>query len=395
MVYGTDREAPEPLYLGSVKSQIGHLKAAAGVAGLIKTVLAMNEGKIPHLPRFTKLTPGATLPSEHLAIPTEIKPWNKGTDGKRVSAVTTSGFGGVNYHAIIEQGDSYTRPQQRPEIPHEVAIVGVQVRVAGADTPEKFWENMTEGVDVFTDVDPKDHGWEDCYETGPQNEIINTNVVCKVEPYKMNLLRHKIFPNAVSQISPTQLLGLDLADKLLTSAGFALEEPKKIGVSIGCMHDDYFPTIFMPMITDEYIDALHVCASAGEVDASVLKECCAIAKEEIRAEFPPVTEHTLPGWMTNVTAGRIANKLNLHGPNFTVDSACSSGIASSLPAMYQLMYGNVDMMISGGLNRQLSDTFTTGVCALGAVAKRVARPFDKDGTGYLIGEGGVLFLLSF
>ncbi len=393
-VYSPGRDPADPLRLGSVKQQIGHLKAAAGVAGLIKTVLGMENGKLPHMPRFTKLTPGAEKASPALLIPTELDDWKPRPDGKRVAAVTSSGFGGVNYHFILEQGDSYTPPQSRPLVPREVAIVGLTCRVGGADNCDTFWSNIKVGKNVFSKVDSKEFGWEDHLDTGPEDERITTRVVSKIDDYQFNLLRHKIFPNAVSQIAPTQFLGVDLADRLLEKAGFDLNEPKKIGVSIGAMHDDYFPTVFMPLLPDEYSDSIRCCPVVNDIDASVLDECLAQVAEEILADGPPVSEHTLPGWMTNVIAGRIANKLNLQGPNFTVDSACSSGIGSLLPAIYQLMFGNVDMMISGGLNQQLSDTFTCGVCALGAVAEEIPRPFDAEGKGFLIGEGGVFFLLK-
>ncbi|MCP4678615.1 MAG: acyltransferase domain-containing protein [Deltaproteobacteria bacterium] len=393
-VYSEGRDLKDPLNLGSVKHQIGHLKAAAGVAGFIKTVLAMENGKMPHMPRFTKLTPGAENPSPALVVPSKMRDWEPRSNGKRVAAVTSSGFGGVNYHFIVEQGDSYSPPSPRPEISREMAIVGMTCRVAGADTTEKFWSNIKQGVDVFSKVDPEELGWEDHFDVGPKDERITTRVVSRIDDYKFNLLRHKIFPNAVSQMAPTQFLAVELSDRLLEKSGFELAEPKKIGVSIGAMHDDYFPTIFMPKLPEEFADSIRCCPSSKKIDSAVLDECMAQVGEEIRADGPPVTEHTLPGWMTNVIAGRVANKLNLRGPNFTVDSACSSGVGALIPATYQLMFGDVDMMISGGLNQQLSDTFTCGVCALGAVGEEVTRPFDADGKGFLIGEGGVFFLLK-
>jgi len=393
-VYGNGRDPSDPLRLGSVKGQIGHLKAAAGMAGLIKTVLAMQHETLPHMPRFSKLTPHAEKPSRALLVPTELAPWPLRPDGKRIAAVTTSGFGGVNYHAIIEQGPEYSPPAERPEIPREVAIVGVTCRVAGADDPQMFWDNVTAGVDTFTRAVPEELHWEDHLDAAPKNERITTRVISKLDKYEINLLRHKIFPNAVSQISPTQFLGLDLADRVLEGAGFELREPKKIGVSIGSMHDDYFPQIFEPMVVDEWTDTITHCEIAREIDGAALADCTARVREALMEVNPPVTEHTLPGWMTNVTAGRMANKLNLHGPNFTVDTACSSGIAALVPAIYQLMFGHVEMMITGGLNQQLSDVFTCGVCALGAVAEEIPRPFDADGKGFLIGEGGVVFLIK-
>ncbi len=393
-VYAPGRDTSDPLRLGSVKAQIGHLKAAAGVAGFIKTVLGMENEMLPHMPRFTKLTPRAEYPSEGLLIPKEAASWPVREDGKRIAAVTSSGFGGVNYHFIVEQGDSYGPVKPRPEVSREMAIVGVTCRLAGADTPEKFWDNILGDYDAFSEIDAESVGWQDHLDVGPENEKITTHKVSRVDDWKLNLLRYKIFPNAVSQIAPTQLLGVDLADRLLTDAGFELSEPKKIGVSVGAMHDDSFPDVFMPMLPDEYADAIKCCETTESMDREVLEESLAKARAEITAESAPVTEHTLPGWMTNVIAGRIANKLNLQGPNFTVDSACSSGLASLMPAVYQLMFGNVDMMITGGLNQQLSDTFTCGVCALGAVADRISKPYDADGKGFLIGEGGLFYLLK-
>ncbi|MCP4605616.1 MAG: acyltransferase domain-containing protein [Proteobacteria bacterium] len=393
-VYGPKRDINDPLRLGSVKQQIGHLKAAAGVAGFIKTVLAMENGTLPHMPRFTKLTPLAEQPSPALVVPSVIEDWKPRSNGKRIAAVTSSGFGGVNYHFILEQSTSYDPPPRRPKVARDIAVVGIACRVAGADTVDGFWNNLKNGTDVFTKVDAKDLGWEHHFDVGPRDERITTRVVAKIADYKSDLLRHKIFPNAVSQIAPTQFLGLDLADRLLSEAGLELAKPKKIGVSIGAMHDDYFPQIFLPLLPEEYADAIECCPLSKQIDAGLLKTCLTQAGEAVRAESPPVTEHTLPGWMTNVIAGRIANKLNLCGPNFTVDSACSSGLAALLPAVYQLMFGDVDMMVSGGLNQQLSDTFTSGVCALGAVAEEIPRPYDAAGKGFLIGEGGVFYLLK-
>ncbi|MBN2530162.1 MAG: acyltransferase domain-containing protein [Deltaproteobacteria bacterium] len=393
-VYG-NRSNTVPIKLGSVKQQIGHLKAAAGVAGMLKTVLAMENGLYPHMPRFEKLTPLANKVTDRLEIPTKISKWVPNADGLRVAAVTTSGFGGVNYHMILEQGDAYKMPAPRVVPDRRMAIVGVSLRTAGADTVEQFWDNISSGRDTFSRVtDPEKFGWENHFDKGPENEKINTYVVSELEEYDANLLKHKIFPKAVSQISPTQLLALDTSDRLLKQYGFSYKEPKNIGVSLGSMHDDYYPTIFYPMLNDEYCDAVNCTEVSKEIGREIIDEACQVASQKICDKYPPVTEHTLPGWMTNITAGRVANKLNCHGPNFTVDSACSSGMAALVPAMYHLMFGNVDMMIAGGLNRQLSDTFTSGVCALGAVAKEVTRPFDEEGKGYLIGEGSVLFLLK-
>ncbi|HPS29282.1 MAG TPA: SDR family NAD(P)-dependent oxidoreductase [bacterium] len=394
VAYAEGRKKENPLYLGSVKYQIGHLKAAAGVAGLIKTIKGMETGIIPHMPLFEKLTPNVSNPIDSFIIPAKPVKWETNKEGKRIAAVTSSGFGGCNYHVILEHGEKYIPVNKRKKINRDIAIVGVTCRVAGADDVDSFWENVTTGKNVFSKADTEELKWKYHIEKGPENERIYTKVISKLKPYSLDYLKYKILPKSVSQISPTQFLGLDLAGRLLENKGLKTTDAKNIGVSIGAIHDDSFPDVFDPMVTDDYKAAILDTMESSKIDKSVLKEALIETKKEVTADTPPITEHTLPGWMGNIVAGRMANKLNLQGPNMIVDSACSSGLSALIPAVYQLAFGDVDMMISGGLNRQISDVFTAGVSAIGAIAKEDAKPFDEEGSGYIIGDGGVLYLLK-
>ena len=393
-VYADGRKASNPLYLGSVKYQIGHLKAAAGVAGLIKTVISMQNKTIPHMPLFEKITPNVTKEIDSFVVPKKSVKWEPNSDGKRIAAVTASGFGGTNYHMVLEQADSYVVENKREKFNRDIAIVGVSCRLPGADDVNEFWDNVTSGKKVFTKSNIKELGWEYHYKTGPKDEQIYTQVVAKMKPFKIDYLRYKIFPNAISQISSTQFLGLELADRLLDKAGLQMKTPKNIGISIGAIHDDSFPLTFDPVISDDYAAAVRDTAIANSVGSSLMNEILAETKKEVTRKSPPITEHTLPGWMGNITAGRISNKLNLTGPNMIVDSACSSGMSAMVPAIYQLIFGDVDMMISGGLNIQMTDVFTSGVSVINALAHEDARPYDETGAGYVVGEGGVFYLLK-
>jgi len=393
-VYGPDRGTDNPLYLGSVKYQIGHLKAAAGAAALIKTILAMEHGTIPHMPAFRKLTGGATLVNPSLVIPTTLRPWQPAANGERIAAVSTSGFGGVNYHCLLAHREQWTAPESRPTVSRKMAIVGMTAKVAGADSVDEFWRNSVEGKDVFSPVDRDALGWSATRVERPANERITTRRIGLIGDYVFDALKFRMFPRSLSQISPTQLLALHLCDRLLTGRGLPLADPKNIGVSIGSMHDDYYPTIFMPVLCAEFAGALRCCPAYQRVRSAAFDACIDETVAHFIAAAPPTTEHTLPGWMTNITPGRLANKMNLRGPNFVVDSACSSGVAAFVPAMYQLMFGKVDMMITGGINRQTSDVFSCAVTQLDAVAEAEARPYDRDGRGFLIGEGGALFLVK-
>lgn len=93
--------------VGSVKTNIGHLEAAAGIAGLIKVVISLNEGEIPPHLHLQKLNPRISLEDSPLMIPTKRCAWPSGVE-RRYAGISSFGFGGTNAHVVLEE------PQARP-----------------------------------------------------------------------------------------------------------------------------------------------------------------------------------------------------------------------------------------------------------------------------------------
>jgi myxalamid-type polyketide synthase MxaB len=90
----------QPLLIGSVKSNVGHLEWAAGVCGLIKVILAMRHGQIPASLHVKKLNPHLEWGSLPLRVVTELMPW---PEGRRLAGVSSFGFGGTNAHVVVEE----------------------------------------------------------------------------------------------------------------------------------------------------------------------------------------------------------------------------------------------------------------------------------------------------
>jgi natural product biosynthesis luciferase-like monooxygenase protein len=109
-VFDTDRATP--CYLSSTKANIGHLEAAAGIAGLCKVVLAMREGLVPPQVHFVSLNPRIAL-GEALAIATVAQPWPEAP--RRLAGVSAFGFGGTNAHVIVEGVPRAPRPAARAD----------------------------------------------------------------------------------------------------------------------------------------------------------------------------------------------------------------------------------------------------------------------------------------
>src|SRR5207248_7630800 len=116
--------------------------------------------------------------------------------------------------------------------------------------------------------------------------------------------------------------------------------------------------------------------------------------EKLTAAYIPWNENALPGGLSNVVAGRVANRLDLGGINCVVDAACASSLAAVNMAVSELVAGNADMMISGGVETDnsivafVSFSKTPTLSKLGTI-----RPFDENADGMLLGEGvGMLVL---
>ncbi|KAL8810423.1 MAG: hypothetical protein Q9200_002591 [Gallowayella weberi] len=94
-----------PLYVGTVKPNIGHLEAAAGMAGLIKTVLSLEAGVIPPNINFVTANPKLCLEDHNLVVPVNPTPWPTG--GVRRASVNSFGYGGTNSHCILDDAYHY------------------------------------------------------------------------------------------------------------------------------------------------------------------------------------------------------------------------------------------------------------------------------------------------
>src|SRR3546814_5320809 len=93
------REAP--LLVGSIKTNLGHLEAAAGIAGLIKAVLCVGAGVVPAHLNLGQLNPEIDPGPVDLRIPSEATRWD-GIGGRRIAGVSGFGFGGTNAHVVVE-----------------------------------------------------------------------------------------------------------------------------------------------------------------------------------------------------------------------------------------------------------------------------------------------------
>ncbi|WP_346009780.1 type I polyketide synthase [Streptomyces sp. SID1328] len=117
-----------PCALGSVKTNLGHLEPAAGITGLIKTVLCLRHGTIPANLHFTEWNPAIAADGTRLFVPRESAPW-PGREPVRLAAVSSFGFSGTNAHVILQEPPPARRtglpaPRRPRQAPPEVILLG-------------------------------------------------------------------------------------------------------------------------------------------------------------------------------------------------------------------------------------------------------------------------------
>ncbi len=148
---GGDGPAPGSVALGSVKSNIGHLGPAAGVAGLVKTVLCLEHGELVPTVHFTEPNPKLNLEATPFRVVGRRDAWPDGDGRPRTAAVSSFGVGGTNAHVLLEQGPP--APPGTPADGPELLVWSARTEPAEAEVRARLARHLTwRGEDAFVDT---------------------------------------------------------------------------------------------------------------------------------------------------------------------------------------------------------------------------------------------------
>ena len=277
-----------------------------------------------------------------------------------------------------------------------LAIVGISCLFPKADGLQAYWANIKNGVNAITPV-PADTHWNAAEYFDPDPKSPDRTYAQSggfLSPVNFNPMEFGIAPKDIEATDTSQLLSLVAAQRALADAGYAA------GGSAGRKFDRERASVILG-VTGALELVIPLGARLGHpIWRKALKEAGverAVAEDVVQRiadSYVGWQENSFPGPLGNVTAGRIANRLDLGGTNCVVDAACASSLAAVHLASLELAAGRSDLVITGGVDT-FNDIFMY-MCFSKTPALSPsgdAKPFDRDCDGTVLGEGlGMLVL---
>jgi acyl transferase domain-containing protein/NAD(P)H-dependent flavin oxidoreductase YrpB (nitropropane dioxygenase family)/NAD(P)-dependent dehydrogenase (short-subunit alcohol dehydrogenase family) len=251
-----------------------------------------------------------------------------------------------------------------------VAIVGMATILPGAPDLDAYWKTIVTNGNAVTEVPRERWNAELYYDPNGTGDKTPSKWGGFLGKTAFDPAKYGIPPRSLAAIEPVQLLALEVSRRALVDAGYGERPFDRERASV----------IFGAEAGTDLSSQLGFRAQ----HRGLLGEM----PEELDAALPTLTEDSFPGILANVIAGRIANRLDLGGVNFTVDAACASSLAALDMACKELATGESSMVICGGadLHNGIVDYLMfASVHALSPTGR--CKTFDASADGIALGEG--------
>lgn len=278
----------------------------------------------------------------------------------------------------------------------DVAIVGLACTYPGARRMEQFWQNIVNKVDAITDVDPGNWDPDTFFDPDPNNA--NDRLYSKKggwlpNTYTFNPLKFGIPPAAIAGAEPDHFLLLRCVYEALEDAGYMKRSFNRERTSVIVGKGNYVGPgqIWLAMRSTVMEGVMRVIR---HVRPDLSEEQVQKLRESLKAKLPRLTPESAAGVIPNISTGRVANRLDLMGQNYSVDAACASTLIAAEIAVRNLLTGVDDMTLIGGLHISNQVPFLSIFKVTRAISlSSVMKPFDAKADGTMSGEGvGMLVL---
>jgi acyl transferase domain-containing protein/NAD(P)H-dependent flavin oxidoreductase YrpB (nitropropane dioxygenase family) len=281
----------------------------------------------------------------------------------------------LSHPAPIQQGSS-------PATAAPLAVIGLGCMFAQSPNVRRFWQNIISRFDAVGEVPQERWRAEDYYDSDRfKRDRCYSKWGSFLDDIVFDPLRYNMPPASVRSIEPIQLMALEVARQALEDADyrrpdFPRERTAVIFAAAGT-HDHGMGYALRTQLQ-------HWLPELRWLDDETRKRIL----EDLEGRLPEWTEDSFAGFLLNVIAGRIANRFDLTGANFTVDAACASSLAALQTAAEQLRSGACDAALVGavdGTNNPFCFMSFAKTHALSPTGR--SRAFDENADGIGLGEG--------
>ena len=398
---GLSRRIP----IGSVKSNIGHTLETAGLAGLLKIILALRHRVLPPSINIRELNRNVDwnkLPFDVVRTP---QPWPQPAEGTpRRAAVNAFGIGGLNVHAIVEEylpgrpeaefPATRIEPLSTPPSADAVAIVGRGLVAPGARNIAEFRELRRSGRDPKTIVTSDRWDVELACRHGRRGRpLISTALGGFVREYAFDWRKRKIPPKQIETANPLQFMLLDAAEQALAEAGgeAALGDRRRTSVVIGTVFGgDFGNELHVGLRLAELRAELGRAAALRRLTPAEIQALLNEFQAAILRRYPALRDET--GSFTSSTlASRLTKTFDLMGGALAVDASDCSSTAALALACDQLLTGRVDSVFCAGAQRSM------GIAAYEALllrGKLLGSDPERPDEGYVPAEAAAVVVLK-
>ena len=290
-----------------------------------------------------------------------------------------------NYNSTTEEG---------------IAIIGIGCIYPKASNRDTFWNNIINKVNGITEV-PKEK-WDSEIYFDPDKDAPDktyTKIGGFVETIDAVAIskKYKIPPKTVTAMDEAQQYAIIAAGEALEDSGYDKKNFDRertaviVGNSMGGDKNDY--SNFRVMYGGVE-DSLNKSESFSSLDKETQDNIKKELEKKVKSGIREINEDTMPGELSNVIAGRIANTLNLNGPNFSTDAACASSMAALSEAVKGLRVNEFDMAVVGGSDFMMGPGPYVKFSKIGALSADGSMPFDERANGFVMGEGVGMYILK-
>lgn len=261
-----------------------------------------------------------------------------------------------------------------------------------------YWNNIIAGVDAITEV-PEGRIPPEFFAPGPFEGTVRPDHLGTRRGGFVDDLAwfdptaFGVMPVAVAEAEPDQLLALRVAAEAVDDAGGmdALGDPERVAVILGrggYLNSGVVRLEQRTRISHQVMSVVRQLVPAMDADQ------LAVVRDSLEGALGEHHPESSIGLVPNLAASRVANRLDLGGPAYTVDAACASSLLAVDQAVAMLRTGAIDAAIVGGVHHCHDVTFWSVFSQLGALSDSGAiRPFSRHADGLLIGEGTGMVVL--